>query len=433
MIAVSRFLDNLQHSVTLDEGKCKGCTTCLKRCPTEAIRIHDGKAKIIKELCIDCGECIKVCPYHAKKAVTDSMEKLKEYKYNIALPAPALYGQFHNLKDVNFVLNGLLEIGFDEVFEVAKAAEAVSEYTKKLIAEKSLKKPVINSACPAVVRLICVRFPNLVKNLLPVIAPFEAAAIAARRDASQKHGIAPEDIGVFFISPCAAKATTIPNPIGFEISPVSGVLSMKSVYMPLAAAMKKIKTPIPLATASAAGVNWARSGGETKALGGNAGRCICVDGVDNIITLLEQIEDDENLDIDFIEALSCEGGCVSGPLTAENGFIAKMRVVELGKTRKNAEGTSAPANISDSELNWSAPVIYRDVHHLDSDLKEAIKKLERIETIYKTLPQTDCGSCGSPTCRCFAEDIVRGTADEIDCIYKLKEKVQTLMSDCQED
>ena len=261
MIAVSRFLDNLQHSVTLDEGKCKGCTTCLKRCPTEAIRIHDGKAKIIKELCIDCGECIKVCPYHAKKAVTDSMEKLKEYKYNIALPAPALYGQFHNLKDVNFVLNGLLEIGFDEVFEVAKAAEAVSEYTKKLIAEKSLKKPVINSACPAVVRLICVRFPNLVKNLLPVIAPFEAAAIAARRDASQKHGIAPEDIGVFFISPCAAKATTIPNPIGFEVSPVSGVLSMKSVYMPLAAAMKKIKTPIPLATASAAGVNWARSGG----------------------------------------------------------------------------------------------------------------------------------------------------------------------------
>lgn len=56
----------LYHSVTLDKDKCKGCTACLKRCPTEAIRIRDGKAKIIKERCIDCGECIKVCPYHAK-------------------------------------------------------------------------------------------------------------------------------------------------------------------------------------------------------------------------------------------------------------------------------------------------------------------------------------------------------------------------------
>ena len=42
--------DQLYHSVTLDESRCKGCTACLKRCPTEAIRIRDGKAKIIKEI-----------------------------------------------------------------------------------------------------------------------------------------------------------------------------------------------------------------------------------------------------------------------------------------------------------------------------------------------------------------------------------------------
>ena len=434
MIAVSEFLNNLQHSVTLDEEKCKGCTTCLKRCPTEAIRIHDAKARIIKELCIDCGECIKVCPYHAKKAVTDSMEKLKKFKYNVALPAPALYGQFRNLSDIDYVLNGLLSIGFDAVFEVAKAAEAVTEYTKELLSKNTLKKPVINSACPAVVRLICVRFPNLVENLLPAVAPFEAAAIAARREALQKTGLPPQDIGVFFISPCAAKATTIPNPIGFEKSPVSGVISMKSLYVPLTAAMKKITNPIPLATASTEGVNWARSGGETKALG-RAGRCICIDGVDNIIALFEQIEDDEALDIDFIEALSCEGGCVSGPLTAENGFIAKMRIVELGKSQKEKLGDAppTPVNISHEELGWSAPVKYRQVHRLDNDIGEALRKLEQIEKIYAALPQTDCGSCGSPTCRCFAEDIVKGTAAEIDCIHKLKEKVHTLMTDSKED
>ena len=49
----------INHSVTLDKNKCKGCTACLKRCPTEAIRIRDGKAKILQDLCIDCGECDK--------------------------------------------------------------------------------------------------------------------------------------------------------------------------------------------------------------------------------------------------------------------------------------------------------------------------------------------------------------------------------------
>ena len=41
------------HSVTLDEGKCVGCTNCIKRCPTEAIRVRNGKAVITSERCID--------------------------------------------------------------------------------------------------------------------------------------------------------------------------------------------------------------------------------------------------------------------------------------------------------------------------------------------------------------------------------------------
>ena len=426
---MNRFLDNLYHSVTLDKEKCKGCTTCLKRCPTEAIRIHDGKARIIKELCIDCGECIKVCPYHAKKAVTDSFDKLKNYKYNIALPAPALYGQFQNLSDIDIILNGLIKIGFDDVYETAKATEAITEYTKELLVSGKIKKPVINSACPAVVRLICVRFPSLIEHLLPVIAPFEAAAIAARKDAVKKTGLLPSDIGVFFISPCAAKATTIPNPIGLNTSSVSGVLSMQSVYMPLASAMKSLDEIKPLSTSTLEGVNWARSGGETKALG-KIGRCICVDGVDNIIELFEQIEDNQALDIDFVEALSCSGGCVSGPLTVENGYISKMRIVELGKAQKeklkDLPKTQVP--IDKEELNWEKHVTYRKTHNLNSDLKTALSMLERIDKIYETLPQTDCGSCGSPNCRCFAEDVVRGTAKEIDCIHKLKEKINILMS-----
>ena len=147
------------HSVSLNRERCKGCTNCIKRCPTMAIRVQDGKAKIIKERCIDCGECIKVCPYHAKKALTDDFEMLENYKYNIALVAPAFYGQFKKAENAETVLTSLLKLGFDETFDVAVGAQAVTEKTKELLKQGKLLKPAISSACPAVMRLIAVRFP----------------------------------------------------------------------------------------------------------------------------------------------------------------------------------------------------------------------------------------------------------------------------------
>ena len=414
----------INHSVTLDKNKCKGCTACLKRCPTEAIRIRDGKAKILQDLCIDCGECIKVCPYHAKQAVTDTFDDLKRFQYNIAVPAPTLYGQFHNLKDIDYVLNGLLAIGFDEVYEAAKATEAITDYTLKLLAEGKLEKPVINSACPAVIRLICVRFPSLISHVLPVIAPVEAAALAARKEAAAKTGLAPENIGVFFISPCAAKATTVQNPLGLEKSPISGVLSMNDVYMRLLPVLGKLKDIKPISTSSLEGISWARIGGEIKAIG--KGKCLSVDGIDHVISLFEEIEDDENLDIDFIEALSCSGGCVSGPLTVENGYVAKMRIVEVAKLQGKKNLPRTKIDVSEDELRWNKQIVYRNHMNLDEDFAVAMQKLEQIESIYQDLPQIDCGSCGSPTCKCLAEDIVRGYAEEIACIHKLREQLQIL-------
>ena len=70
--------DKYYHSVRLEKEKCMGCTNCIKRCPTEAIRVHDGKATIMKSRCIDCGECIRACPHSAKRAVTDDFEMIKQ-------------------------------------------------------------------------------------------------------------------------------------------------------------------------------------------------------------------------------------------------------------------------------------------------------------------------------------------------------------------
>lgn len=154
--------------------------TGVKRCPTAAIRVQDGKAHILRELCIDCGQCIYICPHHAKSAVVDHLADANRFRYTIALPAPSLYGQFHHLTDPAPVIRGLYGLGFDAVYEVARGAEAVTRLTQQYLDEKKLPLPVISCACPVVVRLIRTRFPNLTGNILPILPPVEVAAPACQ-------------------------------------------------------------------------------------------------------------------------------------------------------------------------------------------------------------------------------------------------------------
>lgn len=168
------------RSVRLKESACQGCINCIKHCPTQAIRVHNGKAHIIDKFCIDCGRCIRYCPHHAKIAIYDPLSVINNFKYTVALPAPSLYAQYNNLTSTDIVLNALLKLGFDDVYEVSAAAELVSEASREYIKAHEKEAPFISSACPSVIRLIRVKFPSLISRLLPIKAPVEVAAEIAR-------------------------------------------------------------------------------------------------------------------------------------------------------------------------------------------------------------------------------------------------------------
>ena len=288
------------HSVLLDSSKCTGCTTCLKHCPTEAIRIKDGHAVISQKRCIDCGECIRNCPHKAKKAVFGKLEDMKRFKYKIALPAPTLYGQFDNLDDVDYVLDGLLKIGFDDVFEVSKAAELVSAYTRLYLKTDGIKKPVISSACLVVIRLISLRFPSLSENILHMLPPMEVAARLARERAlSNNPDLKEEDIGVCFISPCPAKVSYVKNGFADYKSQVDVVVSISDIYFMLIGEMSQDKEIKSLCESGIIGIGWASSGGESTAIFNE--NYLAADGIENIIRVLDQIENGNIPPLEFIE------------------------------------------------------------------------------------------------------------------------------------
>ncbi|HEY5584978.1 MAG TPA: [Fe-Fe] hydrogenase large subunit C-terminal domain-containing protein [Ruminiclostridium sp.] len=411
------------HSVNLDKDKCRGCTNCIKRCPTEAIRVRKSKAQIINERCIDCGECIRVCPHHAKTAISDSLDMINEFKYKVVVPAPSLYGQFDKKYSRNNILNALRLIGFDYVYEVARAAEIVSEATRQLLKNPNIKKPMISAACPSVVRLIQVRFPSLIENIVKLESPMEVAAKIAKNEVHEKYKIAMEDIGVFFISPCAAKVTSVKSPYEKQKSYVDGVISIKDIYIKLLSALSKVDDSSKLALAGLEGIDWANAGGESGAL--ETYNVLAVDGIHNVIKIFDEIEEDRLSDIDFVEALSCSGGCLGGPLTIANVFIAKTTL----KKHINAASKRDIKNMdkkSYEELVWTSNVEYKPVMKLDQDVSKAMEKLEKLEKIYADLPGLDCGACGAPNCRALAEDIVREIANETDCIFKLRQRIRDL-------
>ena len=417
-------MDKFYHSVRLDESLCKGCINCIKRCPTEAIRVRGGKASINNKFCIDCGECIRVCPHHAKLATYDKLDVMKKYKYTVALPAPSLYSQFNNLDDVNIVLNALLLMGFDDVFEVSAAAELVSEATRQYISEHEEQLPLISTACPSVVRLIRVRFPNLIPHLLPINPPVEVAAVLAVRKAMEDTGLPREEIGIMFISPCPSKVTYVKSPLGTEKSEIDQVLAIKDVYPKLLACMKTVvgeDYPV-IGTSGKIGISWGHSGGEASGL--FTENYLAADGIENVIRVLEDMEDQKFTNLRFVELNACNGGCVGGVLTVENPYVAEVKLKRLRKYMPVAR-----SHMHESEENvikWTTGVQYEPVFRLGNNMMESFSRLNQVERLMKKFPGLDCGSCGAPTCKALAEDIVRGDANETDCVYYLRENLHKL-------
>ncbi len=413
------------HSVTLDRDKCMGCINCIKRCPTQAIRVREGKAAINPLRCIDCAECIRICPHHAKTASADPLTVLHNYQYTIALPPPSFYAQFNNIDDPDQVVSALLEMGFAEVFEVARAAELVSEATRRLLQTGQVPRPAISSACPAVVRLIRVRYPDLIDHVLPLAPPIEVAARIAKKKAAEATGLAPEAIGCIFLSPCPAKISYVRSPIGVQHCAVDAAVAIKEIYPPLLAALKKAPVREGASNTGRIGLSWGESGGESSGLV-MVDDYLAADGIENVIRVLEDLEDEKYRELEFVELDACAGGCVGGVLQVENPYIARAKMKKLRRylpvSRNHLPSTSIPP-----AMLWDTDLKYAPVLELSGTRSERFEKYSQLRELQKSLPGLDCGSCGAPSCEALAEDVVRGQAKIEDCTVLMRRRMEAVL------
>ena len=423
-------MNSYEHSVSIDLSRCTGCTTCLKHCPTEAIRIQDGHARINPDRCIDCGVCIRLCPNKAKKATYSRLDKVLGYKYKIALPAPTLYGQFEDLGDIDYVLQGLKDIGFDDVFEVSKAAELVSAYTRQYLKTEGITKPVISSACPVVLRLISLRYPTLREHIMQLLPPMEIAARLARKRAMDAHPeLTREDICVCFISPCPAKVSYIRNGFGDYKSEIDEAVSIRDVYFSLINVMRREQEPEQLSESGMIGISWASSGGEASAIFND--KYLAADGIENVNHVLEQLDNGNISSLEFIELNACPGGCVGGAMVVENPFVAKARLQTLRRYLPVSQTrlTEKEKEYIPQEYFFNELPAYLPIQRLSENFGESLRMMSKIQKFQELLPGIDCGACGAPNCHAFAEDVIRGRAEQNGCMILQKRRLEELLGE----
>lgn len=408
------------HALKILPDVCIGCTHCMTVCPTQAIRVREGLARIFEDRCVDCGECYKVCPVSAIIIEQDDFEEIYRYPVRVAMLPSVLIGQFPSRIPAKQVYGALREMGFTHVFEIDSVVDLVQQGYELFRKEHPDLKPLISTFCPAIVRLIQVRFPSLVDHLVRVKPPMDLAAIHFKEVLTEQ-GHSPESIGLFYVTPCAAKIASVKSPVGDTLSPINGVINMEYLYNRLLQLItnqdiKEADQDSDLLNER--GILWSLTRGESVH---QKGRSLAIDGMNNVTEFLERLEETEDSNLDFLELRACDESCAGGVLISGNRFLTVERLNSRAETFRR-EGTGKAGSVYTewtyvTETHNLGPIEARSMLVLDADRIKAMQKMRKVEDLLKVLPGIDCGACGSPTCRALAEDIVQERAGISWCIF----------------
>ncbi|MEG0813774.1 MAG: [Fe-Fe] hydrogenase large subunit C-terminal domain-containing protein [Clostridium sp.] len=402
---------------------CKHCYKCVRGCEVKSIMIRDGHAYIMPNRCILCGQCLQICPQSAKR-LSSELDKVKEFikdKVPTVLSLSSSYiGLFH-YKSRGQVKAALKKLGFTDVRDSAEGAALVTEEYVKLL-EQGTMKNIITTACPSIVDLIEIHYPELIDYMAPVLTPSGVHARMIKKEYGEKTRIV-------FAGPCIAEKKEI-RPVRQEEC-LDAVLTFEEINKWL----QEEKIQIEQCEAEdfeethlGANLRYPVSGGLLTAVSvmeqkQDNYRKFYVSGVRDCLDVCEAMKTGEVKDC-FIEMNACHGGCINGPATgcAVSSFKVKLDMEAILPRGR--------ANLSNVGI-W-ADRIAMERHFSDHSQKENLPTEEEIRAILaktgklKPEQELNCGACGYPTCREKAVAVYQKKAELNMCIPFLHEQAKSL-------
>jgi Na+-translocating ferredoxin:NAD+ oxidoreductase RNF subunit RnfB len=416
--------------IRYDKAACIGGASCLKVCPTLAIRIKNGKAVRKEALCIGCGECIRVCQEAAVKAATGNLNRLSKDEISVALVTPVLYAQFPDVMPED-ILMGLRALGFQHTVDMSYFLEMFQYATEEFIVRNKTGRqspwPLISPVCPVVIRLIAFKFPSLMPHVLPLLRPVDLMARDVKQRIVQEYGVSEEKVRLYYINPCPTKRGPVDPTASGRKDDTSIAIGINDIYADLLHHIEhmqdadqppysKIRFDFEYCH-TGNGPMWGLSGGEIADM--NIENSLAVSGIDETITYLEKIEMGLFSNLEYIELRTCREGCLGGPLTAIDKYLAKSSVHKmikmLGLGRRLSRGKILRQYEKGQFLTDKNPG--KLIQEFGSRRKPmSIETVQKVDEILERIKGHDCSVCGAPTCRTLAEDVVNGEASLDECL-----------------
>jgi hypothetical protein len=356
-----------------------------------------------------------VCPNNAIKVKQDPFNQLDDYLVRVAIIPAVFFAQFPDTITPGEILGALYAIGFTHIY----LAETGVDILNVLKAEEQAPElPLISNFCPAVQRLIQIRFPLLVDNLSRLRPPAQVTAIFARSELS---AVSPS-LGIFYFTPCAAKIAQFNTEGSEENRLFDGIINIDTAYNLVSTYLAKQdqvqEGSLTFAMCTKHALLWSLVKGQIPS---HEGRTLAVDEMHNVIEFLEILEEEAQTNLQFLELDACAEGCVGGILTVRNRFLASERLKYYSLQLPDVLDEVLTKRIRDQRKAFQndlrlPPFEATMTMGLDTDRSRALYKLQKVTDILKVLPGIDCGLCGSPTCKSLAEDIARGQASLKQCV-----------------
>lgn len=462
-------MSNREYPLYTIKNNCQDCYKCVRRCPVKAIKIEDGSAMIVPDLCIACGTCYRVCPAKAKQArndLTRARHLVQSGKDVYVSLAPSWITEFEGVSREQMIA-AIRRLGFRGVSETALGAEEVSANIAGLLdkaANEALQvsaapdmsqtacgkkdedastehcpertsgvredtstgeapqvsaanRLFISTACPAVVEYINKYVPERTANLTKLTSPLLAHCRLLKTALGK-------DIEVIFIGPCIAKkieADRHPDLLSLSLSFTDLRQWLKDENIVLKDIHTSVFDKFVMSKAEE-GAAYPVEGGMIETLKpyeqSQKAYLMQITGIENIKRELKNIRE-EALDRPiFIECLACEGGCVNGPCTSSKKSGLEKRVEILKESDfSGLAGKRSPS--VDITLDYASEAIVQPEHD-ETDIKRVLASIGK----YSIEDEINCGGCGYNTCRNFAKALLDGKAEPEMCVSHMKQQAQ---------